>query len=467
MKHDILIVDDERDIRRTLSGVLEDEGYSVRSASDSASADAAIAERVPSLLILDIWLRGSRRDGVELLEQYIAQHPLMPVLMISGHGKIEAAVKCTKIGAYDFIEKPPQIDKVLLVVRRAIEDARLRRENEELRRITHVDELVGKSRAAVRLRDAIERVAPTGSRVLISGPAGSGKELVARHIHRLSQRSAGPFVVINAATMAPDRVEEELFGRETPGADPSITVGVFERAHGGTLLIDNVPDMPLATQGKILRALQDQVFTRVGGSTPMKTDVRVITSASRDIIADIRAGLFREDLYYRLNVVSIEVPPLARRREDVSLLSQYFIERAVRHQGLSARKLTEDAETALLMADWPGNVRQLRNVIESLLIMAPNEGNGAITAAMLPGEVSRTSPAPVRLDDTSEVMSLGLREAREVFERKYLMTQLARFGNNISRTADAIGMERSALHRKLKSLGIGDAEKFPERGPGP
>ena len=462
MKHDILIVDDERDIRRTLSGVLEDEGYAVRSASDPASADAAIARQIPSLLILDIWFRGSRRDGVDLLKQYVAHYPFMPILMISGHGTIEHAVKCTKIGAYDFIEKPLQTDKILLVVRRAIDDARLRRENEELRRVTHViDELVGQSRAISQLREAIGRVAPTGSRVLITGPAGSGKELVARHIHHQSPRASGPFVVINAATLAPERVEEELFGTEirTPGGIPSVTVGVFERANGGTLLLDNVPDMPLATQGKILRALQDQVFMRVGGDTPVRADVRVLTLASRDIADAVRTGLFREDLYYRLNVVSVEVPPLTERREDVTPLSEYFIELAVRQQGLCARKLTSDAQTALLMADWPGNVRQLRNVIESLLIMAPNEGNGSITAAMLPSEVSMTSPVPVLFHDSSEVMSLGLRQAREMFERKYLMTQLARFGNNISKTATKIGMERSALHRKLRSLGISDAER--------
>lgn len=462
MKHDILIVDDERDIRKTLSGVLEDEGYSVRSASDPASADAAIVEQIPTLLILDIWFQGSRRDGIDLLQQYVAHYPFMPILMISGHGTIETAVRCTKIGAYDFIEKPLQTAKILLAVRRAIDDARLRRENDELRRITHIlDELVGQSRAIAQLREAIGRVAPTGSRVLITGPAGSGKELVARHIHHRSPRASGPFVVINAATMAPERVEEELFGSETrtSGGFPAITVGVFERANGGTLLLDNVPDMPLATQGKILRALQDQVFMRVGGDTPVRADVRVLTSANRDIAGAVRTGLFREDLYYRLNVVSIEVPPLCERREDVTPLSEYFIELAVRQQGLCARKLTSDAETALLMADWPGNVRQLRNVIESLLIMAPDEGNGSITAAMLPSEVSMTSPAPVLFHDSSEVMSLGLRQARELFERKYLTTQLARFGNNISKTATKIGMERSALHRKLRSLGISDAER--------
>ena len=462
MKHDILIVDDERDIRRALADVLEDEGYQARTASDPDSADAAVAEQVPSLVILDIWFRGARRDGVDLLRDYVAHHPFMPIIMISGHGTITTAVKCTRIGAYDFIEKPLQSDKVLLVVKRALDEARLRRENEELRRSTRVlDDLVGESRAMVQLREAISRVAPTGSRVLITGPAGSGKELVARHIHQQSPRTGGPFVAINAATMEPERVEEELFGRETrtsPGV-PVITHGVFERANGGTLFLDNIPDMPLATQGKILRALQEQVFTRLGGDTPIRADVRVLTSASGNITAAVQSGQFREDLYYRLNVVSIDVPPLSERREDVAPLSQYFIRRAVRQQGLSARTLTGDAEMALLMANWPGNVRQLRNVIESLLIMTPEGRDGAITADMLPGEVRQTSPAPVLFHDSSEVMSLGLREARAAFERKYLLTQLARFGNNISRTAAAVGMERSALHRKLRALGVSVTER--------
>ncbi len=459
MQHDILIVDDERDIRRALADVLEDEGYRARTASDPESADAAMAAQVPSLMILDIWFRGARRDGVDLLCDYVVHHPFMPIIMISGHGTITTAVKCTRIGAYDFIEKPLQTDKVLLVVKRALDEARLRRENAELRRSTHVlDDLVGESRAMVQLREAISRVAPTGSRVLITGPAGSGKELVARHIHQQSPRASGPFVAINAATMEPERVEEELFGRETR-TSPAITHGVFERANEGTLFLDNVPDMPLATQGKILRALQEQVFTRLGGDTSVRADVRVLTSASGNIAAAVRSGHFREDLYYRLNVVSINVPALSERREDVASLSQYFIRRAVCQQGLSARTLTGDAEMALLMANWPGNVRQLRNVIESLLIMTPEGENGAITADMLPGELRQASLAPVLFHDSSDVMSLGMREARAAFERTYLLTQLARFGNNISRTAAAVGMERSALHRKLRALGVSVTER--------
>ena len=462
MKHDILIVDDERDIRRALADVLEDEGYDARTASDPDSADAAIAEQVPSLLILDIWFRGARRDGVDLLRDCAVHHPFMPIIMISGHGTISMAVKCTRMGAYDFIEKPLQTDKVLLVVKRALDEARLRRENEELRRAARtLDELVGESRAMTQLREAISRVAPTGSRVLITGPAGSGKELVARHIHQQSPRNEGPFVAINAATMEPERVEEELFGKasRTSSGTPVVTHGVFERANGGTLFLDNVPDMPLATQGKILRALQEQVFTRLGGDTPVRVDVRVLTSASDNITAAVQSGHFREDLYYRLNVVSIGIPPLSERREDVAPLSQYFIKRAARLQGLCPRTLTVDAEMALLMANWPGNVRQLRNVIESLLIMTPGGEDGTITADMLPGDVTQTSPAPALFHESSEVMALGLREARADFERKYLLTQLTRFGNNISRTAEAVGMERSALHRKLRALGVSVTER--------
>ncbi len=462
MMHDILIVDDEDDIRRTMSLVLEGEGYRVRGASDPEAADAAMAEQLPSLLILDIWFQGSRRDGVDLLQHYAAHFPFVPVLMMSGHGTIETAVRCTRIGAYDFIEKPMKKDKLLLAVRRALDDARLRRENEELRQAVRFrDDLVGSSPAAVQLRDAIERVARTESRVLITGPAGSGKELVARHIHHHSPRASGPFVTVNAATMEPDGVEEALFGseRNSGAGAPRITAGMFERAHRGTLLLDNVPDMPLETQAKILHALQHKVFQRKGGETSMRADVRVLASASSDIGRAIDNGRFREDLFYRLNVVSIRVPPLSERRGDIVPLSRHFIEGAVLRQGLGRRTLTRDAEATLLTAAWPGNVRQLRNVIESLLIMAPDNEDDTITAAMLPAEVNLTSSAGKFTEAGDDVMSLPLREAREAFERAYLDAQLARFGNNVTRVAREVGMERSALHRKLRSLDIGVAER--------
>ncbi|MDG2482540.1 MAG: sigma-54 dependent transcriptional regulator [Alphaproteobacteria bacterium] len=465
MQHDILIVDDEADIRSALAGILEDEGFSVRTAAEANSADVAIQSRIPTLIILDIWLQGSDRDGMELLAQFSAEHPETPVIMISGHGNIETAVSAIKVGAYDFIEKPFQADRLLVLVRRAIEAAQLRRENEELRQKTQVeDELVGDSTAISQLRGAVKRVAPTGSRVLITGPAGAGKEVVARQIHRLSQRASGPFVVINAATMAPDRVEVELFGTErgATGTDSARTMGMFERAHAGTLLLDNVTDMPLETQGKILRALQEQTFFRVGGNTPVQVDVRVIATANRELEVEIAAGNFREDLFYRLNVVPIPVPALSDRREDVALLCHHFIERAAEQQGLAVRTIADDAMATLQAAEWPGNVRQLRNVIDWLLIMSPGEGESGITAEMLPPEIASNSSVPLRSHDGAEMMAMSLREAREVFERQYLTSQLLRFGGNISRTATFVGMERSALHRKLKTLGIGDDDRPSE-----
>ncbi len=463
MMHDILVVDDEADIRSALGGILEDEGYSVRTASDADSAEAAIRMRVPSLIILDIWLRGSSRDGMELLEQFIAEQPDTPVIMISGHGNIETAVSAIKKGAYDFIEKPFQTDRLLVLVQRAIEAMTLRRENAELKQISRVeDELVGTSGSLTQLRSAVKRVAPTGSRVLITGPAGAGKEVVSRQIHRMSQRASGPFVVINAAMMAPDRVEVELFGTERGalGPDSHRTVGTFERAHGGTLLLDNVTDMPLETQGKILRALQEQTFFRVGGNTPVQVDVRVIATANRDVGPEIADGNFREDLYYRLNVVPIRVPSLAERREDILELCRHFMERAAELHGLPTREISDDAMATLQAAEWPGNVRQLRNVMDWLLIMAPSEGDSRITAEMLPPELtSSDASVTLRAGEGSEMMAMSLREAREVFERQYLQSQLLRFGGNISRTATYVGMERSALHRKLKTLGIGDDDR--------
>jgi two-component system, NtrC family, nitrogen regulation response regulator NtrX len=466
MAHDILIVDDEADIRSALSGILEDEGYSARTAGDAASAEVAIRSRQPSLVILDIWLEGSDRDGLALLDQIALEHPGVPVVMISGHGNIETAVSAIKRGAYDFIEKPFQTDRLLLIVRRAIEAAQLRRENQELRsRAGSDDELIGESHVINQVRQAIKRVAPTGSRVLITGPAGAGKEVVARQLHRLSLRAEGPFVVINAATMAPDRFEMELFGveRGVLGPDAPRTSGTFERAHDGTLFLDNVADMPLETQGKILRALQEQTFYRVGGNTPVQVDVRVIAAANRDLTAEIADGNFREDLYYRLNVVPLAVPSLAERREDIAFLTRHFVERAAGLHGLPPRSVSDDAMASLQAAEWPGNVRQLRNVVDWLLIMAPADDSGRITADMLPPEIASRAPVTVRHDGGAELMTMQLRKAREVFERQYLESQLVRFGGNISRTATFVGMERSALHRKLKSLGVGDDGRDGER----
>lgn len=457
MATDLLIVDDEADNRELIADVLSDEDYAPRTAGNSTEALAALAARRPQLVLLDIWLQGSEMDGMQILDHIKTQHPEVPVVMISGHGNIETAVSAIKRGAYDFIEKPFESDRLLLVIRRAIEAARLTRENAELRRRVGRDhELIGNSPVMNQVMHAIERVARTGSRVLITGPAGAGKEVAARRLHMLSTRNDGPFVVINAATMAPSLVEMELFGVEGggPGGEGGRRTGVFEQAHGGTLLLDEVADMPYETQGKILRVLVDQTFQRVGGDTDVAVDVRVVSSSSRDLRAEIDAGRFREDLYHRLSVVPIRIPALRERRDDVPTLVEHFMARSSESLGLPARRIGDDAMAMLQSYDWPGNVRQLRNIVERLLIMAPGDATEMIQSDMLPPEISMSTPPALQGDGAGQVMTLPLREAREVFEREYLMAQISRFGGNISRTAEFVGMERSALHRKLKSLGL-------------
>ncbi|MEQ9329610.1 MAG: sigma-54 dependent transcriptional regulator [Rhodospirillales bacterium] len=458
MAHDILIVDDETDIRALISGLLQDEGYATREASNSDEALAQISSRQPSLIIQDIWLEGSHLDGLGILRRVARNHPDVPVVMISGHGTIETAVDALKEGAYDFIEKPFQVDRLLVVVERAIESSRLRQENRELRiRAGDAEELVGNSAAIQQIRQAIGKVGPTGSRVLITGPAGAGKEVVARLIHSRSSRSVQPFVVVNCATMRPEAFETELFGIE-PAAngedDERRRVGVFERAHGGTLLLDEVADMPLETQGKIVRVLQEQTFERVGGNHKVSVDVRVIATTNRDLEHEIVEGNFREDLFYRLNVVPIPVPALARRRDDIPLLARHFMARSASATGVRPRPFGEDAMAALQSYAWPGNVRQLRNVVDWVMIMAPGEGEDPVTAEMLPPEIGANAPESLSAAKAAEIMALPLREARELFEKQYLEAQIQRFEDNISKTAKFVGMERSALHRKLKSLGI-------------
>ena len=459
MAHDILIVDDETDIRVQISGILGDEGYDTREAGDSDSALTAVEQRLPALMILDIWLQGSKLDGLELLDVVKRDHPDLPVIIISGHGTIETAVRAIMKGAYDFIEKPFQADRLLLDVERVFEATRLKRENAELmlRAGGHI-ELIGASSAIAQVNTAIDRVAPTGSRILVTGPPGAGKEVVARLIHDRSHRSGGPFVVVNAATMAPDRMEVELFGIEAgaTGVDSPRKTGTFELAHGGTLLLDEVADMPHETQGKILRFLQEQTFQRVGGNFWVEVDVRIIAASNRDLRAEIAAGRFREDLYYRLNVVPIHVPALSERREDIADLARHFMVRSAEAAGLPVRHISEDALAALQACDWPGNVRQLRNLVEWLLIMAPGSAQSPIHADMLPPDLAASAPPAARAENAGEIMAMPLRGARETFERQYLTAQLVRFGGNISRTAEFVGMERSALHRKLKGLGITD-----------
>jgi two-component system, NtrC family, nitrogen regulation response regulator NtrX len=455
MASDILIVDDEADIRELVAGILQDEGHGTRTARDSDEALGAVVARRPNLVFLDIWLQGSRLDGLQLLDSLKAEHPELPIVMISGHGNIETAVSAIKRGAYDFIEKPFKADRLLLVADRALENSRLRREVRELKQLAPLATmLVGRSPAANQLRQTIEKVAPTNSRVLVVGPPGSGKELTARTIHGHSARTDAPFVVINAAAITPEYMEPELFGVEGGNGSHSRKVGALEEAHGGTLFIDEIADMPRETQNKILRVLVDQTFQRVGGSIKVTVDVRIVSSTSRNIESDIAAGKFREDLYHRLSVVPIRVPALAERREDIPELVDYFMAQISQTTGLPKRNVGPDALAVLQSHDWPGNVRQLRNNVERLMILAGGDPEAPISAAMLPQDVGSMIPNMPNGNGGEHLMSLALREAREVFEREYLLAQINRFGGNISRTAEFVGMERSALHRKLKALGI-------------
>src|SRR5215472_13818356 len=452
MAAEILVVDDEEDIRDLVSGILRDEGYETRVAGDSDAALIAMRQRRPHLAILDIWLQGSRLDGIQVLDTIKREQPDLPVVMISGHGTIETAVASIKKGAYDFIEKPFKADRLIHVVGRALEAAKLKREVAELKLRAGDDcDLIGQSSAISQLRQLIEKIAPTNSRVLIVGPAGSGKEVAARLIHARSRRCNNAFVAINCATMEPARLEAELFGVEGEGARKT---GLFELAHNGTLFLDEVADMPLETQGKILRVLVEQTFQRVGGTTRVQVDARLITSSTADLRAEIEAGRFREDLYHRLSVVPVRMPSLAERRDDIPMLVAHFMKRLSNGSGLPIRQIGEDAMAVLQAHSWPGNVRQLRNIVERLLILATDDTAQAVSADLLPSDLGASVPwGGNRGGDL--VISMPLREAREIFERDYLVAQINRFGGNISRTAAFIGMERSALHRKLKSLGVG------------
>ncbi len=455
MALDILVVDDEADIRELVSGVLEDDGYTARTAANSDMALKAIADRRPSLVLLDVWLKGSALDGLDLLDEIKRRDPSLPVLVISGHGNLDTAVAAIRRGAADFIEKPFEAERLLLLVARATETERLRRENEVLRaKIGFEDELTGTSSAINSVRATVKRVAPTGSRVLFTGPAGVGKEVAARLLHNWSPRVSGPFIVASAARMTPERVEEELFGLERNEQD--IVPGLMERAHGGTLFLDEIADMPLNTQARILRVLTDQSFARVGGTRQVKVDVRVVSATSKDLQSEIAAGRFREDFYYRLNVVPVHITPLKERREDISSLAGHFLARYAAERCISPPELSQEAIAALQAFEWPGNVRQLRNIIERTIILAPSERLGLIEADMLPSEIMGDAEQNVSLSASGVIMGTPLREARESFEREYLRVQIRRFSGNISRTAAFIGMERSALHRKLKLLGMVD-----------
>lgn len=453
MKLDILVVDDETDIRELVAGVLEDEGYETRGAADSDAALEAVAQRRPSLVLLDVWLQGSRLDGLELLDELKARDPSLPVLVISGHGNIDTAVAAIRRGAVDFIEKPFEAERLLFLVQRATETERLRREVASLRASAgREDDLTGSSTAINSVRATLKRVAGTGSRVLITGGAGVGKEVAARLLHGWSQRAQAPFVIVSAARMTPERVDEELFGVEEGGN--LVRPGLLEQAHGGTLFLDEIADMPIATQARILRVLTDQSFTRVGGTRVVKVDVRVVSATARDLQQEIIDGNFREDLYYRLNVVPVQIPSLAERREDIPPLVEHFVAHYANERRVQTPEVAPDAMIALQSYEWPGNVRQLRNVVERTVILAPGNRIARIDIDLLPPEVLGSAGEGGGGATASAIMGSPLREARESFEREYLRVQIRRFSGNISRTATFIGMERSALHRKLKLLGI-------------
>ena len=458
----ILIVDDERDIRELIGDILRDEGHQVRLAANSEECMAEINAEPPALMILDIWLKDSRMDGIDILKAVKRDNPDVPVVIISGHGNIEIAVAAIKQGAYDFIEKPFNIDQLMVVVSRAMETSRLRRENSDLRRReVSSAEMLGSSGAFRGLKAQLDKVTKSNGRVMLSGGPGSGKELAARYIHAHSNRASAPFVTVTSASIEPDRMEEVLFGRETP--DRGVERGLLEQAHGGIVYFDEVADMPLGTQSKILRVLVEQQFLRAGGSDKVRVDLRVISSSTRDLRSEIAAGRFRQELYDRLNVVPIAVPSLEERREDIPELARHFVEHFHRTQGLPNRAIAPDAQAMLQTMEWPGNIRQLRNVIERVLILG--DGNDEIEARELPtGEQPGSGEGRLVLGGT--LATLPLREARELFEREYLLTQIHRFGGNISRTASFVGMERSALHRKLKSLGVVTSAKAGGRGRG-
>jgi two-component system, NtrC family, nitrogen regulation response regulator NtrX len=460
MALEVLVVDDEADIRDLVSGVLEDEGYAVRTAADSTTALEAVEERRPSMVLLDVWLQGSRLDGLELLKEIKRRDSTIPVLMISGHGNLDTAVAAVREGAVDFIEKPFEAERLIYLVDRATETEQLRRENATLRlQVGQEDQLHGSSIPINNVRATLKRVAPTGSRVLISGPPGVGKEIAARMIHQWSPRAKAPFIVLSAAMMSPERVEEELFGSE---ADGTMRPGLLEHAHGGTLFLDEIADMPLTTQAKILRVLTEQSYHRIGGQRPIRVDVRVLSATSRNLQDEINAGRFREDLYYRLNVVPVRLPALRERREDLPELVSHFLARYAAERRISAPLISAEAMAALQAHDWPGNVRQLRNIIERTLILAPGDRASCIEVDLLPAEILDYQNSMGGGGTAMAIMGSPLREARESFEREYLRIQIRRFSGNISRTASFIGMERSALHRKLKALGIGDKREGDE-----
>lgn len=464
MSEDILIIDDEADIRNLIQGILEDEGYTTFSCASSTDAYELLKTRTPSLIIQDIWLQGSPHDGLEILKTVKNSHPHIPFVMISGHGTIETAVSAIRDGAYDFIEKPFKADRLILMIQRALETAALKKENAVLKRQSvPTDTLVGTSPAIENLKQVIEKAAPTNSRVLLTGDPGTGKNVVARYIHQYSERADQPFLIVNCATLHPERLEAELFGVANSNNQQ---VGLLEQAHMGTLLLDEIGDMSLETQAKIVRVLQEQRFQKIGGSDFIDSDVRILATTNRDLKLAMEKSDFREDLYYRLNVVPLHIPPLSERAEDIVALAEHFLETLGIPLGVENKSFKDSALQVMKRYPWPGNVRQLRNVIEWVLIMHGHQVDKAFTAEHLPPEITGQGTPTQNDSETGDTpllqdyyLELELREAREAFEREYLLSQMNRFDGNVSKTAQFVGMERSALHRKLKSLEASAEEK--------
>ncbi len=461
MSYDVLIVDDESDIREIVSGILQDEGYTTRVACDGVSALDLIKQRQPSLIILDVWLGDGERDGIRILETIKRDHPYVPVIMISGHGTIETAVSAIKKGAYDFIEKPFKTERLLLVAERAIETSRLKRENAELKVKARVSplSLIGNSNIVQLLRQSIEKLSQQQSRVFITGVHGSGKEAIAREIHQISKRANAPMFVVNCGSLHPHKLEAELFGTEIMNQDPTQPrkIGVLEQAHGGTVYFDEITQLPLPFQAKLIKVLHEQAFTRVGGQEKISVDVRFIAGSSENVSELISEGSFREDLYYRLCVSHIYLPSLRERVADIPMIATKMMEDAATIMGAKPRPFAEDALVMLQSYDWPGDLVQLRNVIDWIMSTPPAQDFEPITKEHLPHEVVNGNNFNSKwYSKTADIVVLPLREAREAFEREYLIAQVNRFSGNISQTARFIGMERSALHRKLRSLKVYD-----------
>jgi two-component system nitrogen regulation response regulator NtrX len=452
----ILIVDDEESVRNSLVGVMKDEGYEVVTASSGKEGIDLLNEAQPALVLLDIAMPGM--DGIETLRRLREMRPDMPVVMVTGHGTIETAVKTTKMGAYDFIVKPPELQHLTLVVRHGIEESRLREENESLKKsIERRYEIVGESAKIKTLKHQISLAGPTNGWVLIHGESGTGKELVARSLHRASRRSSGPFVEVNCAAIPQELIESELFGHEKGSFTGATGMkrGKFELADGGTIFLDEIADMSLATQAKVLRVLEGQEFQRVGGTKTLKADMRVIAASNKDLAGEIRKGAFREDLYYRLNVVPLEVPPLRERVDDIPRLVRYFLQEFSAEYGQKAKTIDDEALALFVRYPWPGNVRELRNIIERLIIMAPGPvlHTQDVQPPLSSVQQERRVPALSTVGRAGYDHST-LKDARAEFEREFIAQKLKEYGGNVSKTADAIGVERSNLHRKIKALGI-------------